>query len=399
MNRATIIAFASIWFLTTLEMSGLAATSQFKRGFIDKSGRIVIKPQFDEARSFSSGMAAIKMKDKWGYINVEGVKKIQPRFDDVGPFVGGLAPVRVGKKWGYINQQGDNIVEPQFTKADKYVEGLAKVRIDPRIGTRESNCKEGFIDQTGKIAIQLEFDCQDEISTYEFHEGLVPVFKRDERSYETGFFIDKTGKTILTINSGTPHSFSNGLAPLFTNDQRRGYIDKSGKMAIELSPSYLTLGHFSEGLAPVQVDKWKNRTRKWGYIDKTGRMVIEPAFEIASNFSEGIAYVLVSTSDYKYAFINKEGKFITQRKFSDAMSFSEGMAPVLVEVMKPPIKKGQETEESDDNSDGERRNPEEDIIAGSKWGYIDKSGELIIQPCFDLASPFSEGRARVAVAK
>ena len=39
-----------------------------KRGFIDKTGHYVINPQFDGASSFSDGLAAVRIGDKWGYI-------------------------------------------------------------------------------------------------------------------------------------------------------------------------------------------------------------------------------------------------------------------------------------------------------------------------------------------
>ena len=39
-----------------------------KSGFIDKTGRIVINPQFDLPAFFSEGLAAVFIGGKWGYI-------------------------------------------------------------------------------------------------------------------------------------------------------------------------------------------------------------------------------------------------------------------------------------------------------------------------------------------
>jgi hypothetical protein len=41
-------------------------------GFIDKSGKIVINPQFDEAMAFADGLARVKVGHKTGYINTAG---------------------------------------------------------------------------------------------------------------------------------------------------------------------------------------------------------------------------------------------------------------------------------------------------------------------------------------
>uniref|UniRef100_A0A7C4CB44 WG repeat-containing protein n=1 Tax=candidate division WOR-3 bacterium TaxID=2052148 RepID=A0A7C4CB44_UNCW3 len=37
------------------------------------------------------------------------------------------------------------------------------------------------------------------------------------------------------------------------------------------------------------------------------------------------------------------------------------------------------------------------VIVGGKWGYIDKSGSLVVNPQFDWAADFSEGLARVGI--
>jgi hypothetical protein len=37
------------------------------------------------------------------------------------------------------------------------------------------------------------------------------------------------------------------------------------------------------------------------------------------------------------------------------------------------------------------------VLVDHKWGYADQTGELIIQPQFDEAEPFSKGLARVKV--
>ncbi len=65
-----------------------------KYGFIDKSGKVVIEPQFDDAEPFSEGLAKVEKDDKYGFIDKSGKVVIEPQFDDAEPFSEGLAKVR-----------------------------------------------------------------------------------------------------------------------------------------------------------------------------------------------------------------------------------------------------------------------------------------------------------------
>ena len=82
-------------------------------GYIDRTGKPVISPQFDDASSFSDGLASVRVGDtvngKWGYINRDGVLTINPQFDSAYDFAGGLARVVVGDEMGYIDKTGKYI--------------------------------------------------------------------------------------------------------------------------------------------------------------------------------------------------------------------------------------------------------------------------------------------------
>ncbi|ECL3693363.1 WG repeat-containing protein, partial [Campylobacter coli] len=54
-----------------------------KWGFIDKSGKFIVKPKFDEAWDFSEGLAAVGLNGKWGFIDKNGEFAIEPIFDDI----------------------------------------------------------------------------------------------------------------------------------------------------------------------------------------------------------------------------------------------------------------------------------------------------------------------------
>ena len=65
-----------------------------KYGFIDKSGKVVIEPQFDNAEPFSEGLACVEKDGKWGFIDKSGKMVIEPQFDGASDFSEGLAKVK-----------------------------------------------------------------------------------------------------------------------------------------------------------------------------------------------------------------------------------------------------------------------------------------------------------------
>jgi hypothetical protein len=120
---------------------------------------------------------------------------------------------------------------------------------------------------------------------------------------------------------------------------RVGYIDDAGKFVI--GPRFAESARdFSEGLAAFQpgVSSWGNE--KWGYLDKTGKWAIKPRFNIATNFSEGLASVQVSNGkktagrepDRKWGYVDLTGQFVIPAKFEGAEPFLNGRAVVRTEL-------------------------------------------------------------------
>jgi hypothetical protein len=120
---------------------------------------------------------------------------------------------------------------------------------------------------------------------------------------------------------------------------------------------------------------------KYGYIDRTGKEVIAPRFDYAMNFSDGTARVQVGD---KWTYINEKGELLGKKfdkpfRFQDKeYDFAEGMAAYRI-------------------GGKEKRTPDgyHTVVVGGRYGYIDKSGAIVIQVSFDGAGSFCEGLAAV----
>lgn len=201
-----------------------------KWGYADGQGKVIIAPQFNKARKFSDGLAAVQFdierstvtsasQNKWGFIDEIGKVVIGPAFEAVGDFSEGLAPVSptipsTGENtWGFIDRHGKIVIKPQFSAANSFSEGLA------------------------------------------------------------------------LVSSGGVH-LTDPVVPAFV---KMGYIDKTGQWIIASRLAYFFYDNFSEGVVP-----FRKNLGKWGYMDTKGNVVIRPRFAWAGNFSGGLAPVLLS---------------------------------------------------------------------------------------------------------
>jgi len=69
---------------------------------------------FTQPQSKPDGLFRIVQNNKHGYIDRTGKIVIPPQFDDAGPFSEGLADVKIGEKWGYVDGTGKVVISPQF---------------------------------------------------------------------------------------------------------------------------------------------------------------------------------------------------------------------------------------------------------------------------------------------
>jgi hypothetical protein len=203
-------------------------------GFIDKTGAFAFPPRpYDTAESFHGGLAAFKVGGKWGFLDRTGRVVSEPRFDEVRTAREGMAAVKEGGKWGYMDAAGRLAIEPAWEVAFDFHDGLAHVR-------REG--KTVFIDKTGRVALTGKWD----LATWHL-DGLAAI-----RLDGKWGFIDRTGKTVIEPQFEDTVGFAEGLAPV-KRDHKWGYIDTQGHVVIE--PAFDGAARFSDGMARIEV--WK----------------------------------------------------------------------------------------------------------------------------------------------
>jgi len=310
--------------------------------------------------SETPGLYPVKVNGKYGFIDASGKIVISPTYEDAQPFQEDLSCVRVGSKYGFIDPEGHLVIQPQFDQTLSFSEDLAGVKVAGRWG---------FINKSGQMVIEPQYKF-----ALSFSQRLASV-----SSGKVSGYIDKTGKMVFTLDPmASGSSFSEGFAGVSVGLGKKEmayFINPAGQRAFP--STYYMVNNFYDGLANVSKDR-----DKVGYIDRTGKLVIPFQAGAASRFSEGLA--AFDLPNDRVVYIDKTGKTVITGNFGRAEPFSEGLAAVQLKT--------------DPNSTRTVNTPNGTVKilnTGWKYGYIDKTGKVVIPAQFEDAGQFIGGLARV----
>lgn len=136
-------------------------------GYINKSGDMIITPQYHDATVFAGNHAFVKIDWQWFEIFPDG--NLGPETEDHKvndnpvPTPGAPVPVLIDSKFGYTDADGNIVIAPQYCEAAPFSDGLARVKKTPA-------GKWQYITPEGKLAFKSGF-----IQAKDFHNGLAPV--------------------------------------------------------------------------------------------------------------------------------------------------------------------------------------------------------------------------------
>lgn len=314
-------------------------------------------------------------------------------------------------RWGYINKKGEYVISPQFSEAYPFdSDGTAVVFVGSKFA---------IIDKKGKFVVQPKI----EVEYRDTPENFVGFASNGLALIDDDKYIDKKGNIVIELENEYGYNFTeNGLARvgLDVNDERRyGYIDKTGKYAID--PIFSAAYDFNDdGLAAVYDDSKK----QWGFIDKSGsyKITVPYGYELTYSLSFGGTITEFSSngwlpvrSENGCGIMNKKGEMVVKERFDSIEVISNGWALVTKrdEVGLPKYgfvtPKGNVIEPQFDYASYSRKldndkfvlclsdNNLQPVCKDGKWGYIDETGNFVIEPQFDEAGVFYEGYARIAI--
>lgn len=259
---------------------------------------------YQEAMPFSEDVAAIKVDGLYGFVDKSGKSIISPNYDSVTQFFNNHSIVSKNNKYGVIDKDNNLTIPCQYDSID-FIE--------------KSNFYIALINNSYKCISnenKVIFDFSNYIINNFYKYGsdhLIITFSKDNKQ---GFVDVISGMAIEpSYDSLSVYVNTDENAPMisYQNNDSWGYIDVNSKFISE--PIYEEEVHFSNNLAPVRVDS------KYGFIDLSGNLVIPPSYEEVGSFCNDLAYVRINN---KYGCINKSGELIIDPIFGSELNFILG---------------------------------------------------------------------------
>jgi hypothetical protein len=190
-------------------------------GILDREGHVVVAPRYEATSVFHSGLAAVSLDGKWGYLNPAGSLIVPCMFDGpkVQPFINGWAGVSVDSRWGFVDRDGRWLVTPQYDDVKRFSEGLASVKVGD---------KWGVLSMSGKLQLAPTFD-----NLLEFEHGMAAASLEGKSG-----FISPEGRWLIERRFDKCYPFVGDLAVVVV-DGRYSYILRSGETVWTSEPGAL----------------------------------------------------------------------------------------------------------------------------------------------------------------
>ncbi|MEK8129306.1 WG repeat-containing protein [Paenibacillus filicis] len=285
-------------------------------GYINAEGRMVIRPQFEDAQPFqSNGLAVVGSGGHVGAIDTSGQYRIKPLFDTIGDFSEGRAAVIDKEGFKVIDESGQVLTPHAYSYIGTFREGRAVV-------SDSGSGHYGYLNTAGQVVIPLQY-----LEAGDFSHGKA-VVKVQENLYA---LIDTSGKRLHTYPYAFVGGLGDGLLPFRQEvEGRYGYIDEAGQVVIK--PQYTVALPFSEGRAVVNTAAdYKN---EYGLIDRRGRAILKPSYNEVRDLGErryAVGFALDPEKPYigsVYAIADDHGKFLTQALYVQVADYKKGVASV-----------------------------------------------------------------------
>lgn len=319
--------------------------------------------------------------NQYGYVTSQGLWHFKPRFHSASLFFDGYANISVPDS--AILREDGSIIPSKYYSDSCFCDKRLLIKT---LSNTMDDYVYNYITEDGQLLIKT--DAADEYAypfenAMDFSEGRAAV-----KSNGLWGFIDVTGKIAIDFQYLQAYSYTNGAATVVTPDNRVTEIDMQGNLLhdpVELPEGYSLAGTGHGGCYPV-----KSSAGGYNLISKHGNLIFltdysyvhwSGVWELMKN-NQGTAYdvylplcgVTLSDVCVRYVYCNTV-QIKNRSKTYSLVDLNSGAILITTDDMSA-------------FTEGLAR-----VREGAKWGYIDQNGSWAIAPIYRYAEPFSGGIA------
>ena len=296
-----------------------------KYGYINSTGSVVIKPQYDDVGPFRNGLAVVSKDSKFGIINKKNELIAEFKYDEIVDFQNDRAIASKDGMYNLIDRSGKEVSFYSFKDISSFSNGIY-------IGLKDSLYQ--FFDKNLSLISDLKCqeigDLLDGFSVVQFNNffgvvdsnvNVIIPFQFDEiqRFSKTSFIYSFSGKKGLVRSDGIKltepiydeiSAFNSvNKTAVVKIGSSISWIKEDGSKFFEFSTEYFPnsfeLAQFSKGYAIYR------KKGKYGLIDDKGRLAFKPSLDLTSKYVNAIPMA----KEGKWGLIDFKNKILKPYEF------------------------------------------------------------------------------------
>ncbi len=287
-----------------------------KYGLIDREGRIVAEPVYDEIFGFESGdTSAPAMKDgRWGCVDAAGREVVPFIYDEsFARFEGGVTVARRGGKACLLGADGTELLPPEYDSV--WLDAGAQYGMARRGGTV------AVFDLAGNILFERELGADGWVYCYADAE---PPFAYNDGEGRWGY-LNPDGSEALDgpFEDAFPFRKGSDTAAVRVAGGKWGRVRRDGSFAV--APKFDWIGSFSDGLAQAE------RDGLYGFVDADGATAIPFAYSRVDDFTNGFADASPAEDEALHGLIDRAGEWVIAPEYGGPITVGADGVAVMCE--------------------------------------------------------------------
>lgn len=235
-----------------------------KLGVIDKNGKVIITPKYDNFLKLNDRDIMIGYKDGKSYlINLETKKEKLLDYENFGEESEGMILTLKDRKLGYIDIEGNEIIPTKYEAAFKVQMGSKYLQV-------KENEKWMLVNKKGEVHKELPYD-----DLGEYKDGYILVVSNNKLGY-----IDDEGNEKIVPQFIYATSFKNGYA-VVGEESGLGVINKENEKVIPLIYDEVEI---KDNYVYVKMDN------KRGILDLNGHEILPVIYDELGDIENNILF-------------------------------------------------------------------------------------------------------------